>query len=81
MLESSVTLIYAGVPGGWEWVIIALVVLLLFGAKRIPELARGLGQGIREFKGAVDDAKQELDDAAETITSDSDNKDEWYYSL
>tara|TARA_Y100001970_G_C13708984_1_gene590939 strand:- start:27 stop:269 length:243 start_codon:yes stop_codon:yes gene_type:complete len=63
MLESSVTLIYAGVPGGWEWVIIALVVLLLFGAKRIPELARGLGQGIREFKGAVDDAKQELDDA------------------
>ena len=73
MLESSGTLIHAGVPGGWEWVIIALVVLLLFGAKRIPELARGLGQGIKEFKGAVDDAKQELDDAAETITSDSDN--------
>ena len=76
MLESSVTLIQAAVPGGWEWVIIALVVLLLFGAKRIPELARGLGQGIREFKGAVDDAKQELDDAAETITSDSDKSDE-----
>ena len=76
MLESSETLFRAGVPGGWEWVIIALVVLLLFGAKRIPELARGLGQGIREFKGAVDDAKQELDDAAETITSDSDKSDE-----
>ncbi|MAR36431.1 MAG: twin-arginine translocase TatA/TatE family subunit [Candidatus Neomarinimicrobiota bacterium] len=76
MLESSETLIRAAVPGGWEWVIIALVVLLLFGAKRIPELARGLGQGIREFKGAVDDAKQELDDAAETITSDSDKSDE-----
>jgi sec-independent protein translocase protein TatA len=41
----------------------------LFGAKRIPELARGLGQGIREFKGAVDDAKQELDDAAESVNS------------
>ena len=76
MLESSETLIRAGVPGGWEWVIIALVVLLLFGAKRIPELTRGLSQGIREFKGAVDDAKQELDDAAETITSDSDKSDE-----
>ncbi|MEE3195499.1 MAG: twin-arginine translocase TatA/TatE family subunit [Candidatus Neomarinimicrobiota bacterium] len=76
MLESSETLIRAAVPGGWEWVIIALVVLLLFGAKRIPELARGLGQGIREFKGAVDDAKQELDDAAETITSDNDKSDE-----
>ena len=37
--------------------------------RRIPELARGLGQGIREFKGAVDDAKQELDDAAESINS------------
>ena len=73
MLEPTITIKYASVPGGWEWVIIALVVLLLFGAKRIPELARGLGQGIREFKGAVDDAKQELDDAAETITSDSDN--------
>ena len=46
-----------------------IVVLLLFGAKRIPELARGLGQGIREFKGAVDDAKQELDEAAESIDS------------
>tara|TARA_B110000438_G_C15737412_1_gene616928 strand:+ start:789 stop:1019 length:231 start_codon:yes stop_codon:yes gene_type:complete len=76
MLESSTTLIYAGVPGGWEWVIIALVVLLLFGAKRIPELARGLGQGIKEFKGAVDGAKQELDDAADTITSDSDNSED-----
>ena len=48
----------------------------MFGAKRIPELARGLGQGIKEFKGAVDDAKQELDDAAETITSDSDKSEE-----
>jgi sec-independent protein translocase protein TatA len=69
MSESTITINYAAVPGGWEWVIIALVVLLLFGAKRIPELARGLGQGIREFKGAVGDAKQELDDAAESINS------------
>ena len=69
MSEPTIIINYAAVPGGWEWVIIALVVLLLFGAKRIPELARGLGQGIREFKGAVDDAKQELDDAAESINS------------
>ena len=62
----------SGHTPAYQW----LVVLLLFGAKRIPELARGLGQGIREFKGAVDDAKQELDDAAETITSDSDKSDE-----
>ena len=43
MSEPIITFDYAAVPGGWEWVIIALVVLLLFGAKRIPELARGLG--------------------------------------
>jgi sec-independent protein translocase protein TatA len=48
----------------------------LFGAKRIPELARGLGQGIREFKGAVDDAKQELDDAAESINSTDEKPEE-----
>ena len=69
MSEPTITINYASVPGGWVWVIIALVVLLLFGAKRIPELARGLGQGIREFKGAVGDAMQELDDAAESINS------------
>ena len=58
---------YAGMPGGWEWVIIARVILLLFGAKRLPELARGLGQGIREFKGAVERAKNELKDAHDSL--------------
>ena len=37
-------------PGGVEWVLIALVVLLLFGGKKIPELMKGLGKGISEFK-------------------------------
>lgn len=44
-----------GMPGGIEWVIIALVVLLLFGGKKIPELAKGLGSGIKNFKKAVKD--------------------------
>ena len=43
-------LFFAAMPGGWEMVVIALVILLMFGAKKLPELARGLGQGIREFK-------------------------------
>ena len=38
--------------GGYEWVIILLAVLLLFGGKKIPELMRGLGKGIREFNAA-----------------------------
>ncbi|MCG8607154.1 twin-arginine translocase TatA/TatE family subunit [bacterium] len=44
-----------------EMILIFLVVLLLFGSKRLPELARGLGKGIREFKKATRDLKDELD--------------------
>ena len=57
----------SAMPGGWEMVVIALVILLMFGAKKLPELARGLGQGIREFKGAVDGVKDELKDAEQSI--------------
>ena len=46
--------------GPWEIAIIMLVVLLLFGAKRIPEIARGLGKGIREFKSATSEISREL---------------------
>ena len=46
--------------GPWEIAFIFLAILLLFGAKRIPEIARGLGKGIREFKDATNDIKQEL---------------------
>jgi len=42
--------------------LIALVVLLLFGGKKIPELMRGLGRGIREFKDAKDNVKKEIED-------------------
>ena len=47
-------------PGGMELVIIFLVILLVFGAKRIPEIASGLGKGIREFKDATSDIKREM---------------------
>jgi len=50
-----------GAFGGWEWIIIVLVILLFFGAKRIPELARGLGKGINEFKKAQDEIRKEID--------------------
>ncbi|OPZ67911.1 MAG: Sec-independent protein translocase protein TatAy [bacterium ADurb.Bin478] len=44
-----------------EMVVILVVVLVLFGSKRLPELARGLGKGIREFKKAAEDVKREMD--------------------
>ena len=53
--------------GGWEVLLIFMVVLLLFGAKRLPELAKGLGKGIKEFKGAVEGIEKELDEAAESV--------------
>ncbi len=50
-----------GSLGGLEIAIIVLVVLLLFGAKKIPELARGLGQGINEFRKASNEIKSEIE--------------------
>jgi sec-independent protein translocase protein TatA len=56
-------IMFAGMLGGWEIVLILVVVLLMFGAKRLPELARGLGQGIKEFKKATRDVTDELNSA------------------
>ena len=51
-------------PGGWELVVIALVVVIFFGAKKIPEIARGFGKGIREFKDATKEIKSEIEEGA-----------------
>ncbi len=48
-------------PGGSEWIIIVLAVLVLFGGKKIPEFMRGLGKGMREFKDAKDNIKNEIE--------------------
>ena len=72
MLNNDI--IFAGMPGGWEIALIALVILLIFGAKRLPGLARGLGQGIREFKGAVDGVKDELKDVQESVETSEEDK-------
>jgi sec-independent protein translocase protein TatA len=50
--------------GGWEILLILLVLLIFFGARKIPELARGLGKGIREFKDATKEIKDEIEDSA-----------------
>jgi len=50
-----------GTPGPLELIIIFAVVLLIFGAKRIPEIARGIGKGIREFKDATSEISRELE--------------------
>jgi sec-independent protein translocase protein TatA len=50
----------AGFFGGWEIVLILAVVLILFGAKKLPELAKGLGTGIKEFKKATKEVTEEI---------------------
>jgi len=57
-----------GLPGGMEWILILFIVILLFGAKKIPELARGLGKGIREFKDATKEIKNELEESVKDDT-------------
>ncbi len=54
-------IILISMPGGGELIIILVIVLILFGAKRIPEIAQGLGKGIREFKKSVKDVQSEID--------------------
>ncbi len=61
--------------GTTEIIIIAIFVLVFFGAKRIPELARGLGQGIKEFRQASKDIKKEIEESSKDI-EDAINTDE-----
>ncbi|HDR05010.1 MAG TPA: twin-arginine translocase TatA/TatE family subunit [Candidatus Marinimicrobia bacterium] len=57
-----------------ELLIIFFVILLLFGAKRLPELAAGLGKGLREFKKAASDVKEELEEATRLDENESGKK-------
>ena len=67
------SLMFLGNLGTGEIIIIALVVLLLFGGKKLPEMMRGLGQGVREFKKGVNDIKEDVkdEDSNDNISSDN----------
>ena len=54
--------ILLGIVGPWQIVLVVLVVLLMFGGKKIPELMKGLGKGISEFKKGKNDIEKDLDD-------------------
>ena len=74
MIFSSYQLAFFNL-GPWEILLVLIVVLVLFGAKRLPELARGLGLGINEFRDAVDSSKQEIMDAVDSEQSIEKSKD------
>lgn len=63
-------LLLLSLPNGAEWIILALLILLLFGGKKIPELMKGLGKGIRNFKDGMKDVEEEI----KKDTSETDKK-------
>ena len=65
--------IYLGMIGGQEWIWIFVVLLLLFGAKKLPELARGIGKSLGEFKKAREEFEHEIT-TAETESKSSSSK-------
>lgn len=62
MTSSLLSVFLIGMPGGSEWIVIILVVILLFGGKKIPELMKGIGKGIREFNDAKSSVKTEIEE-------------------
>ncbi len=69
MLSSELLL---SMPGGTEWIIIVIAILVLFGGRKIPEFMRGIGRGIREFNDAKSNVKKEIEEGI----SEKDNKEQ-----
>lgn len=59
-----------GVVGPWQIVIIALVILLLFGGKKIPELMKGLGKGVKSFKEGLNEIEDQINQADDAVKKD-----------
>lgn len=59
-----------GIVGPWEIVIIALIVLLLFGGKKIPEFMKGLGKGVKSFKDGLNEVEKDIKDVDATLKDD-----------
>ena len=70
MMNSQVQFAFFNL-GPWEILLVLIVVVVLFGAKRLPELARGLGLGINEFRDAVDSSKKEIMDVIDSDKVDN----------
>ena len=62
-------IMFAGMLGGWEIILILAVVLILFGAKKLPELAKGLGTGIKDFKKATREVTDEINSAMDDTSA------------
>lgn len=73
MSTLSFIILPLGVIGPWQWVIIALVIILLFGGKKIPELMHGLGKGVKSFKAGMKDAEKDIEEIKAEIVKEDDS--------
>lgn len=64
-------LLFLGSVGAGEIILIALIILLLFGGKKIPELMRGIGKGVRSFKEGMNEAKEEVEKIDDEVKKDN----------
>ena len=75
MTSSLLATFLIGMPGGSEWIVIILVALLFFGGKKIPELMKGIGKGMREFKDAKDNVRNEIEEGMKEKDKDEEIRD------
>jgi len=61
-----------GIPGGWEWIIILVVALLIFG-RRLPDVARSIGKSLTEFKKGINEAKDTKDEVEREVSKIKDD--------
>jgi sec-independent protein translocase protein TatA len=59
-MQNLLSILLFGMPTGWEWIILLVVVLLLFGGKKIPELMKGIGKGIKGFKEGLKEIEEDI---------------------
>ena len=57
---NTLSILLFGMPTGWEWIILLVVVLLLFGGKKIPELMKGIGKGVKGFKEGLKEIEEDI---------------------
>lgn len=68
------TIVPMAFVGGWELIIIALIVLLLFGGKKIPELMKGLGKGVKSFKEGMKEVEEDVKEIKKDISAEPEDK-------
>ncbi|MDR3219152.1 MAG: twin-arginine translocase TatA/TatE family subunit [Dysgonamonadaceae bacterium] len=59
-MNTLLSIFLIGLPTGWEWIIILIAILLLFGGKKIPELMKGIGKGIKGFKDGMKEIEEDI---------------------